>query len=175
MVPSLRPAVEVHRFDHQRVTVPMAARVAEPGRRPVLAMGQSFGVDHLEHRALLEEERDVLVVLQDLHRVRRERPDPSERHAAAGVVAVLGRVVVVPLRLSPWGEGQGIRLTDVARAVGVLHRPRHVLDAGPRPDAAEVRLAVGQPRRRRVHVHFGARRLCGRRSAQHDEKTDRPD
>ena len=169
----LGPAVEVHDLDDERVAVPAAARVAEPGRRPVLAMRQPLGVDHLKHRALLEQEGDVLVVLQNLHRMRRERSDPAKRHAAAGVVAVLRRVVVVPLRLSPRRERQRIGFAVVAGAVRVRDRPGDVLNARPRPDPAEVGLAVGQARRGRLHVHLDSRRLriCAR--AERDEETHR--
>ena len=60
----LRPAVEIDRLDDERVALPMAARIAEPRRRPILAMRHAFGVHGLKHRALLEQKPDVFVVLK---------------------------------------------------------------------------------------------------------------
>ena len=136
----------------ERVAFPAAARIAEPGRRPVLAVRQPFGVDQLEHRALLEQEREVLVVVEQLHRVGRERTQPSERHAASRVVAVLHRVVVVPLLLAPGRERQRIRFALVAGAIRVGEGPGDIHRPGPGPVAAEVRLAVRKTRHRCLRV-----------------------
>ena len=62
--------VQVDDIDHQRVAFPTPPGVAEPGGGPILAMRQPLGVDQLKHRALLEQKRDVFVVLQNLHRMR---------------------------------------------------------------------------------------------------------
>src|SRR5688500_18830799 len=115
-------------------------------------MRQTLRIDDLKHRALLKEEGDVLVVLNDLHRVWSEGTNPSKRHAASGVVTVLRGIVVVPVGLPPPSERKRVRLTDVAGPVCVADGARPVLNSGPRPYAAEVRFPVGETRRRRVQV-----------------------
>ena len=92
--------------------------------------------------------------------MRREGSYPPKRHAASGIVAVLHGVVVVPLRLSPRRERKRIGLALVAGAVRVRDGPRHILNAGPIPVSAEIRLAVRKTRRRRFHVDFGFQRLA---------------
>src|SRR5688572_21262218 len=111
-------------------------------------MRQALRIDDLKHRALLEEKRDVFAVLNDLHRMRSEGTNPSKRQAASGVVAVFRGIVVVPLGLAPRRERKRVRLTDIAGSICVADGARHVLNAGPRPYAAEVRFSVGETRRR---------------------------
>src|SRR5437773_4666878 len=114
----LGPAIEVHRLDGKRISIPFADRVAEPGRRIAIAMRTTIRRDNREHRTLLEEKRDVLIVLNDLHGMRRERPYPAKRHAASRIVAVLGDVVTVPLFLSPLCERKH-RLAFIAGPIGI--------------------------------------------------------
>src|SRR5262249_2533506 len=78
-------SIEVVRFDDERVSFPVPTRIAEPRWRPVLPMWHSFGVHDLKHRALLEVERNVFVVLDNLHWMRRKGPEPAKRHATAGI------------------------------------------------------------------------------------------
>src|SRR5262245_29935851 len=137
----------------------MATRVAKPGGRPVLAMRHAFGVYGLKHRALLKKKTDVLVVLKDLHRMRRERSNPAKWHAAAGVIAVLDGIVVVPLCLAPWSKRQRIRLSFITCAVRIRERSGQVLRARPVPDTAEIRFSVRKFRVRRLHVDLRFQRF----------------
>src|SRR5215813_13353453 len=95
----LGPTVEVHCLDNQSVTLPVTAGISELGRRPILSVWHAFGIDGLEHRALFEQERDVLIILDDLHGMRREGSDPAEGHAASCIVPVFRWIVIVPLCL----------------------------------------------------------------------------
>src|SRR5215471_6312627 len=151
----------------------MPTRVAKPGWRPVLAMRHAFGVYGLKHRALLEKKTDVLVVLKDLHRMRRERSNPAKWHAAAGVVAVLDGIVVVPLCLTPWSKRQRIRLSFITCAVRIRERSGQVLRARPVPDTAEIRFSVRKSRGRRLHVDLRFKRLSRQRSPEcHENHND---
>src|SRR5262245_43066748 len=113
----LGPTIKVHYLDDEGVSLPMSTGIAEPRRRPVLSMRHPFGVDHLKHRALLEQKRDVLVVLNELHWMRREGTNPPEGHATSCVVAILRRVIIVPLRLSPGRQRQRVGFAAVAGPV----------------------------------------------------------
>ena len=86
--------------------------------------------------------------------MRRERSNPTERHATSRVIAVFRWVVVVPLRLPPFGEREWIRFASIAGAIGVGDGSREVLSAGPRPNPAKVRFAIRQTRGWRLHIDF---------------------
>src|SRR5437868_507944 len=99
--------------------------------------------DHVEPGILLEQQRHILGALYDLHGVRRvDRSQQTKRQAASGVVAVLGRVVTLPVLFAPGREGK----------LGNALLTRSVLgDVGnirPLPDAVEIRLAISEPGRR---------------------------
>src|SRR5262249_42868792 len=150
----LGPAVEIDRLNNERVTFPMPARISEPGRRPILSVWHAFGVDGLEHRALFKEKGDVLVVLYDLHGMRRERSYPTERHAASGVVTLSDLIIIVPLRLAPSRKRKRILLSFIAGSVRVRERASHVLSAGTIPHSAEIGFAVRKPWGGRLQVRF---------------------
>src|SRR5262245_6013447 len=65
-----RPAVEVDGVDDQRVAFPVADRIAEP-RGDAVAVLTAVDGDDVEPGILLEQKREVLVALHDLHRLRR--------------------------------------------------------------------------------------------------------
>src|SRR5215510_5546308 len=150
----LGPTVEVHCLDNQSVTLPMTAGISEPGRRPILSVWHGFGIDGLEHRALFEQERDVLIVLDDLHRMRRERSNPTERHATAGIVTLSQLVIIVPLRLTPGRERKRIRLAFVAGAVRVRERASHILSARTIPHAAQIGFPIRKTGRWRLQIRL---------------------
>src|SRR5262249_5900593 len=142
----LGPSVEIHSLDHKSVALPMAARISEPRRRPIFSMRHTLGVHGLKHRALFEKEGDVLIVLNDLHRMWSKRPDPAEGHAASGVVTLPHLVIVVPLRLPPRCERKRIRLPFVARAIRVCEGASHILSTRPVPNTTEIGLAIRKTR-----------------------------
>ena len=140
-----RVPVESDRIDDERVAIPLGDRVAEPRRIDLLGMLVPER-DDVEPGADLEEERDVLVVLENLHRVGRvHRSHQPVRHAHAGIVAVPDRVVVLHVVEAGRREGQFLRSLLQRRVPVGRRHVRHVLVI---PDATEVRLAVRQPRRR---------------------------
>src|SRR5262245_14471328 len=97
--------------------------------------------------------------------MRRERAYPAKRQATARIVAVLHGVVVVPLRLSPGGEGERVRFTFITCAVGIRNGPRHVLNTRSGPYPTEVRFTIRESRCRPSHVDLCCCRLsnCRRR------------
>src|SRR5262249_12189067 len=147
------PAIEVDGFDDERISIPFADGIPEPCWRVPIAMRAPIGRNDREHRALLKKKRNVLVVLNDLHGMRRERSYPAKRHAASRIVAVLRDIVALPLLLSPFCEWKH-RLALVARAISICERLRDVRGVGPRPRSPEIRLSIGEMRSWAVQVYF---------------------
>ncbi len=139
-------SVETDGVDHDGVTLPFRNRLTEPCRvwvRGVLVLER----DDIEPVALLEEEREVLVVLHDLEGIRRvHRSHESKWHAHPGVVAVLLGVV----RLDVLEPGRRVGQWPGSLLEGRVPRVRtaHVRHVGMVPHAAEIDLAIGQPRSR---------------------------
>src|SRR5579864_5620761 len=134
-------AVEVDGVNDQRVALPMAHGVAEPGRNPC-AMWTAVDRRHGEPRILFEQEAQIRVALHDLHRLRGvDGAGHAEWEARAGVVA-FRRVVRLPLDLSPRRER---KIGDTLVIFSVFGEIRNV---GLLPDSAEVDFAGGCPGRR---------------------------
>ena len=169
-----RVAVDVHGLDHQRVAVPSPDRFSKPRGRQILGEGAAVGGDDVEHRVLLEQHHQVIVVVDDLQGMRAvDRSRHAEGQAVADVVAVglHELVVAVPLGLAPGGVGQ---LLDEARD-GLVG---HVRAAGVVPHAGHARLAVSQARRRtgrcRLAPGRGTRGLARLRAPMPGAKSSRP-
>src|SRR3981081_1871636 len=98
--------------------------------------------NHGEPGVLFKEEREVLVALHDLHRLRRvDGARHAERKTGAGVGAV-GRIVLLTNGLAPTREREIREALEVFTFFGQVRRVRLL------PDAAEVHFAGRQPRRR---------------------------
>src|SRR5437764_1230339 len=166
-----RLVVEVDRVDDERVAFPMADRIAEP-RRDAVSVRTAVDRNHREPRVLLEEEREVLVALHDLHRLGRiDGPRHAEWQAGAGVIA-FGRVVRFPFGFAPRGEWK-LRVAFLILAV-----LRHVRRVRLLPHTAEIDFAGRGSRRRaggRLILAAGAGGLPRRGGRAHPRERERGD
>src|SRR5262245_12375872 len=96
----------------------------------------------------------MFIVLDDLHRMWGKRTDPAKWHATAGIVAVLCRIVVVPLPFPPLRVRKRVRFPLVAGPIRICKRPRDLGRIGTCPGSAKIRLAISKPRRWAIHIYF---------------------
>src|SRR5258705_2206950 len=156
--PRLR--VEAGHVHDQRVAVPPRDRVAEVGRDDVLGVGEAVTVrNDAEAVVILREHDDVTGVLHDLKRPRRacRGARHAVRDAAQQRIVRLAQIAHLSQRRRRVEAFELRKICALDLAAGTARRP----------DARQVRLAVGQPLHGTCRAGGCARRLCRRMRRQH--------
>src|SRR5579883_1462923 len=139
-----RLAIKGDGVNHQGVALPAPHGIPEPGGIWIFRMRPAVDGRHMEPTVLLIQHRDVLIVLNDLDRMRpAHAAHQPKRQATSGVVALGG------VRKLARAFAAGRVLGDIGHARALPH-------------SAKIRVAIGQPRRGTF------RRFVGRRLAERD-------